>query len=331
VRDQVETFCARIGADPLLVQGAGGNASWKDGDTLWIKASGTWLAEASSKDIFVPVDLAHLTAAISAGDFGVEPRLGAPSSLRPSIETLLHALMPHPVVVHLHAVEVLAYLVRASFPGNIEASLDRDTKWVGVGYRKPGLALAQALGKALAHAGGADVVMLQNHGVVIGGQDVAQVEQRLASLTTAFRGDARPPVEAETGYSPASKSYEWVSDVGIRQLALDPALFDRLERDWALYPDHVVFLGGRPYCYSTIGDFLGDWPDDKASPEIVFIRSMGVMARAGISAAKLAQLRCYYDVLTRQAPREGLATLRPDQIAELLNWDAEKYRIGLSK
>src|SRR3954464_12991143 len=105
MRDQVRTYCAVIGADPLLVQGAGGNVSWKDGDTLWIKASGTWLADATRKDIFVPVDLAHLRAAIDAGAMDVQPRTVGESALRPSIETLLHALMPQPVVVHLHAVE----------------------------------------------------------------------------------------------------------------------------------------------------------------------------------------------------------------------------------
>lgn len=35
---------ARVGADPDLVQGAGGNTSIKEGGTLWIKASGLWLA-----------------------------------------------------------------------------------------------------------------------------------------------------------------------------------------------------------------------------------------------------------------------------------------------
>ena len=51
-RISVEDFCSRIGADPLLVQGAGGNVSWKKGSVLWIKASGTWLAHAK-KTIFL--------------------------------------------------------------------------------------------------------------------------------------------------------------------------------------------------------------------------------------------------------------------------------------
>jgi len=36
---QVLQFCSRIGSDSTLVQGAGGNISWKDGNILWIKAS----------------------------------------------------------------------------------------------------------------------------------------------------------------------------------------------------------------------------------------------------------------------------------------------------
>jgi len=48
----VKEFCGRIGKDRLLVQGAGGNVSWKDGNTLWIKASGKWLAHAETEEIF---------------------------------------------------------------------------------------------------------------------------------------------------------------------------------------------------------------------------------------------------------------------------------------
>ncbi len=121
-RATLSDYCAAIGADPLLVQGAGGNASWKDADTLWVKASGTWLAEARARDIFVPVDLAHLRGAIATGQLDVTPRPLGDSGLRPSIETLLHALMPQPVVLHLHAVELLAQLVRPGFTEHLRAN-----------------------------------------------------------------------------------------------------------------------------------------------------------------------------------------------------------------
>ena len=39
--DQLRALSARVGADPLLVQAAGGNTSLKDQGVMWIKASGT--------------------------------------------------------------------------------------------------------------------------------------------------------------------------------------------------------------------------------------------------------------------------------------------------
>lgn len=106
-------FCARIGRDRLLVQGAGGNVSYKSNGALWIKASGTWLADAASQEIFVPVDLAHLQSAIARDDFEVSPiSRDVDARLRPSIETLLHALLPHAVVAHLHEINALVHLVQ---------------------------------------------------------------------------------------------------------------------------------------------------------------------------------------------------------------------------
>jgi rhamnose utilization protein RhaD (predicted bifunctional aldolase and dehydrogenase) len=42
------------------VQIATGNTSIKVGPKLWIKASGTWLADAEKKDIFIPEDFAGI-------------------------------------------------------------------------------------------------------------------------------------------------------------------------------------------------------------------------------------------------------------------------------
>ena len=36
---------AEVGLDRTMVQAAGGNTSIKDGDTMWIKASGKWLID----------------------------------------------------------------------------------------------------------------------------------------------------------------------------------------------------------------------------------------------------------------------------------------------
>lgn len=329
MRADMEAFCAKIGADPLLVQGAGGNASWKEGDTLWVKASGTWLADAARQDIFAPVEIAPLRAAMGKGDFAAQP-VALSTALRPSIETLLHALMPQKVVLHLHAVEVLAHLVRGNFPAGLQQSLaGEDLRWVAIPYRKPGADLARAVSEGLTAVPGATAVMMKNHGLVIGGESVAEVERILQKLTTTLSTPARRPLPAHISPLPEglARDYQPVGDGVLHQLALDEVLFGRLARDWALYPDHVVFLGPKPLQYES----LADWAGADAQGDIVFVRGAGVYGRPGLSEAKLVQLRCYHDVLTRQAPGDRLATLTPAEIADLLNWDAEKYRIGLSR
>lgn len=333
IKKSVIKYCSEIGTESLLVQGAGGNVSWKDEDTLWIKASGTWLAEAAMKDIFVPVDLHHLRSATKAGNFSVTPLLRGESALRPSIETLLHALMPHKVVIHLHAVEALAYLVRENCHNDFLSLLEPTIHWTMVDYHKPGAELAAAVSSALAENPNSNVIFLKNHGVVIGGIDIAEVKRTLNILTeslksTPARVDSKPvPIlpSALENYN----QYTPVQDSDLHQLALNPDLFTRLDTEWALYPDHVVFLGERAYTDKTWRAIQANKQGNHL-PELIFIQGCGVFVTATFNKAKHAQLRCYYDVITRQNPHSCVKALTVNQVAELLNWDAEKYRQFIS-
>jgi len=330
LKDTLIDYCAKIGTDPLLVQGAGGNASWKDGDTLWVKASGTWLANAATADIFVPVDLDHLCNALQREDFSVTPKLNMPSGLKPSIETLLHALMPHPVVIHLHPVEVLAHLVRGNCQPAFESLIAPSLPWTIVDYCKPGATLAAAVRAALIQKPTATVVFLKNHGVVIGGADVAQVSQTLDQLTSALK---TVPVETDTS-APESTAllddrYTSIADHEIQQLALNEWLFKRLSSDWALYPDHVVFLGPRAHVFRSVAAFQQAGNAATEPPDLVFIYRQGVYVRQTFSHAQRAQLRCYYDVVSRQPSDAPIRSLTNQDVSELLNWDAERYRMML--
>jgi rhamnose utilization protein RhaD (predicted bifunctional aldolase and dehydrogenase) len=194
LRESVTDFSAMIGADSMLVQGAGGNVSWKDDDTLWVKASGTWLANAKDKDIFVPVDLHGLQKEIKAGNFAAVPKVRGESKLRPSIETLLHALMPHRVVVHVHAIEALAYLVRENAVNEINEKLGTNNHLAIVNYQKPGEALARAVGDILALSPDVQILLLKNHGVVIGGNDITEIETQLNWLLSKLNTNYIPNV-----------------------------------------------------------------------------------------------------------------------------------------
>ena len=97
-KQEILTYCSAIGVDRDFIQGAGGNVSWKEEGVLWVKASGTWLADAESDDIFVPVDLSTYRREINNGNLSVTPPLiNGEKSRRASIETLFHAIFPHQV------------------------------------------------------------------------------------------------------------------------------------------------------------------------------------------------------------------------------------------
>lgn len=335
VREEVIHFCQSLGGDPLLVQGAGGNVSWKDGEVLWVKASGTWLADAGAQDIFVPVDLGALRVSLDAGDFDATPKSIAEATLRPSIETLLHALMPHQVVVHLHPVEILASLVREDAEAILGNALAGSTRWATVPYRKPGAALAQAVADALTRCPEANVMFLRNHGIILGADDIAEVELLLQDLLTTLKSEELVSVETKTPVSPLMVDNEFqylpLADAEVQRLALDESLYRRLSSCWVLYPDHAVFLGPRAACYDSIDCLAALIHQADGGPELVFVRGCGVYAKLTFSHAKQVQLRCYYDILVRLPEMSAIRPLTEDEIAELLDWDAEKYRMEMAK
>jgi rhamnose utilization protein RhaD (predicted bifunctional aldolase and dehydrogenase) len=315
------------------VQGAGGNVSWKDGSILWVKASGMWLAEANSKNIFVPVNLMHLQSALSKQDFYVKPEMASSSELRPSIETLLHALMPHRVVVHLHAVEILAHLVRANIKQEIHDLVGDVVKWIFVDYFKPGADLARAVYEQLRNKPDADVVFMGNHGVVIGGENIDEVTTALHRLTSSLK--AKTPCSAlgnsaTSGRSDLSaRGYIPCVDREVSLLATEEKFLTILRHDWALYPDHVVFLGPQAVILESGFSLLELDEAALKTPTYIVAAGDGVYESLSATPAQKAQIRCYFDVLARQDGLQKLRSLNQPQIADLLDWDAEKYRTGL--
>jgi len=335
VKQSVIEYCAAIGTDPLLVQGAGGNVSWKDGETLWVKASGTWIADAAEQDIFVPVDLVQLQNAIKRLDFDVVPKTLGDSTLRPSIETLLHSLMPHRIVVHLHSVVILAILVRDDCEEVLSTLVDKSFTWMVVNYQKPGPALACAISTALAQNVSVDVLFLKNHGVVIGGQTVEEIQHILSQLNEllyepvnrkhlVLAAGNECDVLREAGYS-------LLPDYEMQALALNPEFFNRIASNWALYPDHVVFLGAEAPVFSDWNEVHVTAHSVDRKPELIIIQGLGVYILPTFNKSKLDQLRCYYDVLSALPCDANLKVLDKKAVGDLLNWDAEIYRMSIVK
>ena len=304
---------SRLGQNPLLVQGPGGNTSIKRDGLLWIKASGTELAEAETRPIFVPVHLAAARAeANGAGDgtclaAAADPAIG----LRPSIETTFHALIEWPVVAHFHSV---AGIVHGISP---EGDAEARRKLAGlpvdfIPYRKPGRPLTMRMAKTMQPA--TQIWLLGNHGVICAGPDagsvqdlIDDVEERLAMPILAVSSEPK---------GPPPEGFEWFEEAN--GLAQDDRLRS-LALAGSLYPDHVVFLGrGLPL-------FNPDQPCPAA-----IMGHEGMVISLSATSAQRAMLRCLADVLMRIPPDWRIDMLKGEDEAELLNWDAEKYRQALA-
>ncbi len=333
----ISKFCTELGQDPFLVQGAGGNVSWKQDNILWVKGSGAWLANGSTEDIFVPVDLVAIQIALENRNLDITPRTIGEHRLKPSIETLMHGIMPHKVVVHLHAIHVLRILVRANSQEYINQLFDEPTlsgiSFAYVPYFKPGLDLANAIFSALQNQASVDVVLLQNHGLVLGADSVEGIKSLIERLNKAYLAFEHKLhlVEIPDKYpitaipSPPNYSLIPFPDLEVHALALDPSLFKRLKDDWVLYPDHAVFLGAKAMTFPSV-EHLAAWQTQHDLPELVFIENIGVFIQANLNQAKQIQLRCYYDVVSRIGSNTDLRPLSQVDVDALLNWDAEKLR-----
>jgi len=334
--DALRTVSARLGADPLLVQAGGGNTSCKIDGVLWIKASGRWLANAGREAMFVPLDLAALHRGIAANDEGAAARAMLPEpgtqGLRPSIETSLHALLPHPVVLHAHAVTALAWLATRTGDEVFAQHLD-GLRWRRLPYERPGLPLTQLVRRILEHEP-ADVLLLDNHGVVVGAPSAEAAEHLLRDVATRLETRLHPGDATDPPAAPASETlarlargtpYRLPSDAGMHKLACDPRQ-RAFAQGGAPWPDHVVFLGG------GLPVVAGD---DAAAiacstSPVLMVEDIGVLVHDALDAAGEAMLRCLADVAARVAARPGAVPvyLPAAEVEALSRWDAEKFRRG---
>ena len=307
----------RMGSDPLLVQGPGGNSSIKINGVMWIKASGTLLSRARTEEIFVAVDPVRARAEIDGAGDGtcVAALLDPARRLRPSIETTFHALLPQPVVCHHHSVQAICHLVSNDGRAQLNDKL-AGLNWILVPYVRPGVPLTRAIRRALGTRN-ADIILLENHGVIVCARDPGEASDMIDELERRL---ALPPRTAATANAGPEAVPGWhrCNEAGI--LAFDDVAMRRAASD-SYYPDHVVFLG--PGLTIASPEQLAE--DAGAFGPAAIVPGVGAFMRDGCRPAQRAMLRCLTDVLSR-IPVSWRLRGRP----ELLGWGAEKRRQKLA-
>jgi rhamnose utilization protein RhaD (predicted bifunctional aldolase and dehydrogenase) len=327
---------ARIGRDPLLSQASSGNTSLKLNGTLWIKASGKCLANANDENIFVPVDLAACLQSYANGDsrppFLSESPMSAQadwglfcpigiSSLRPSIETFMHAVLPYRVVVHVHSVNTISWAVRADAALQLAVRLF-GLNWCWIPYADSGFALAREVRLRSRRNPRSNIFVLANHGLVVCADSCKRVETLLHEV------ERRLSVSPRLVPQPNLSALEPIQRISAWRLPADKTLHTlgtdgnsrRVVQAGVLYPCQAVFLGGiLPMLpRSSSGFRFNRQIAAVANSPFLIVERAGVLIREDVSAADLAFFQGYAEIARRIEGTAPLRCLTPAQVKGVL-------------
>ncbi len=188
-----------LGREPSLVLHGGGNTSVKirarnilgeEEDLLYVKGSG-WDLETIEAAGFPPVRLTHLLAlarlpALSDPEMVNELRthMTIASAPTPSVEAILHAIIPHKYVDHTHSDTVIA--ITNSVGGEARAREIFGADCVIVPYVMPGFDLARLCAERFAAQANERTIgmVLLNHGIFSFGATAHEAYERMIALVT---------------------------------------------------------------------------------------------------------------------------------------------------
>jgi rhamnose utilization protein RhaD (predicted bifunctional aldolase and dehydrogenase) len=365
--DEIVALSREYGKSSDWVIGGGGNTSIKDDEWMWVKASGSALANIEPQQ-FVKMSRPRLDA-IWRTSYPEDPeereaqakadlfaaRASGEEHKRPSVEALMHALFPSRIVYHTHPTLVNA--VTCSREGEEAAARVLGDELLWIPMINPGYVLARRIyderrAYLERHAGHEPrFILLQNHGLVVHGQtgeDIRRDHTEIVRRTEEAAGGGAPHSrERQAGARLAEAAEKVRTTLGKDSVALpyadgvlDPFLADREALEpiaGALTPDHIVYAGHVPAWAERpdeVETAVKSYRDSQGvPPKVVVLRGEGVVG-AGTSdtAARLAH-KLFVDAarIASLVPAfGGMQFMPPEQIEFIRNWEVEKYRRQVS-
>ncbi len=172
-----------LGADRSVANYGGGNTSTKarerdhtgrEVDVLWVKGSGSDLATIEA-DRFTGLKLDEVLPLEEREEMSDEEMVAylascqlTPTMPRGSIETLLHAFVPHPHVDHTHPDAI--NMICCARGGEALATECFGEEAVWIPYIRPGFTLSKQVGEAVRGNPNARFILLAKHGLVTWGE-----------------------------------------------------------------------------------------------------------------------------------------------------------------
>jgi rhamnose utilization protein RhaD (predicted bifunctional aldolase and dehydrogenase)/NAD(P)-dependent dehydrogenase (short-subunit alcohol dehydrogenase family) len=253
-----------LGGDPRLVLHGGGNTSVKTvlpdllgepGEVLCVKGSGWDLGNIEPAGLpavrLAPLRKLRERDALSDEDMVKIQRANLldPGAPNPSVETLLHAFLPHKFIDHTHAIAVLSL---ADQPDAAERCADLYGPKIGiVPYIMPGFLLAKKAAEMFETQPEVEGLILLKHGIFSFGDTAREAYERMIALVTLAEerlARGRKSVFAAASLSAAIADVAEIAPILRGACALaDPAIpghYKRFVLDFRGGPAVRNFVGG---------------------------------------------------------------------------------------
>ena len=361
----IEKISHKYGADPRYVLAGGGNASFKDDISLYIKGSGTSLATITEVD-FVKMSREGLdkiwekTYSVYQDQREAEvlsdmmaSRCEGEEGKRPSVETLLHNLFVQPYVLHVHPAMVNG--LACSIEGKI--AMERmfpDAIWIE--ETEPGYILATKCRERISEyekstKKRAHLLFLQNHGIFFAADSEAEMDELVSSVMNKLEETIitfpdfsvlEPNYDAVNEIAPALRllydangeaCVRFTLNKEIERLSSSKEEFDILLQPMS--PDHIVYCKSVPmfledYTVEAMREqFAAFEKKNNFLPKIVFVKGVGMFAIGkNIKDATIAT-DVWLDAVKISVYSKsfgGVRHMAPKMVDFIANWEVESYR-----
>lgn len=358
--DKLVDLSRLYGSDPDYVVAGGGNTSFKNADTLWVKSSGVSLAGIGPEG-FAALDRKKLAGIWTSSRPGspaaqeeavlaalLAARKKGEEHKRPSVETLLHDLLPFAYVVHTHPSMVNGLTCSREGERAVRRLFGDDPLWLPIS--DPGFVLAAAVREKLEGRAPPEIVFLQNHGIFVSADNPGAVKALYKKIMETITANItrRPDFSGEcSGYRNSGETGAALTKAAetdgrprcavfrrnneIARLVRDRASFQPVSS--AYTPDHIVYSGSDPLFIEDGDDPASAW---KAHTEktgrpakIAAVRGLGVFGLGPSSSLAELALELFTDTIKVAAYAEsfgGPNFMTAEKIAFINNWEAEQYR-----
>ncbi|MCL1815227.1 MAG: class II aldolase/adducin family protein [Treponema sp.] len=353
--EQLAAVSQFFGSDPDYVIAGGGNTSFKDKETLWIKGSGVSLGKIEPAD-FVAMDRAKLAVlwnhSGTAHDTAerekavleglMAARRPGEEEKRPSVETLLHDLLPFAFVVHTHPALINGLTCSREADTAARSLFGDDVIWIPIS--DPGFSLADAVKKTIAGRRPPSFFFLQNHGVFVGADTTEEIKSIYRQVISSIAGQIKRqpdlggessngPEEAEALFKELSGGMVCFSrNNEIAGLVKNRAAF--IPAASAFTPDHIVYAGSDPLFIEKGEDIKEAWVAHEKKigrpPKIAALQGTGIFGLGQSEKAAALALELFNDAVKVAVYAEsfgGHRFMTEEKITFINNWEAEQYRL----